>query len=134
MANKICTILGIVFLLVGVLGFVVPDLLGTHLSLVHSVVHLATGAVALWLGLKGSASAAKNFCIIFGAVYLLLGIAGFVAGKDADPSEGIPGPHDARMMKVLPGMLELGSMDHIIHVLLGAIFLIGGVMTKTART
>jgi Domain of unknown function (DUF4383) len=133
MAKKICTILGIGFLLVGVLGFVVPDVLGMHLSLVHSIVHIVTGAVALWLGLKGSAGAAKNFCIIFGAVYLLLGIAGFFAGHDADPSAGIPGPHDARLMKVLPGMFEVGTMDHIVHVLLGAVFLIGGLTTK-ART
>ncbi len=54
MAKKIATILGIGVLLVGILGFVVPDLLGTHLSMLHSVVHIATGIVALWLGLFGS--------------------------------------------------------------------------------
>jgi Domain of unknown function (DUF4383) len=134
MANKICTVLGIGFLLVGILGFVDHDFLGTHLSMVHTVVHLLTGAVALWLGLKGSPSAAKTFCIVFGAVYLLLGIAGFVAGKDSAPSEGVPGPQDSRLLKVLPGQLELGTMDHAIRVLLGAIFLIGGLMTRTVHT
>ena len=132
MANKIATILGIGFLLVGVLGFVVPDFLGTHLSMVHTIVHLATGAVALWLGLKGSASAAKTFCVIFGAVYVLLGIAGFALGATGEPSAGVPGPHDARMLKVLPGMLELGTVDHLIHIVLGALFIIGGLMTKVA--
>jgi hypothetical protein len=132
MANKIATILGIVFLLVGVLGFIAPDLLGLHLSLGHSVVYLVTGAVSLWLGLKGSVSAAKTFCIVFGAVYLLLGVAGFVAGIDADPSTGVPGPHDTRLLKVIPGMLELGTMDHAVHILLGALFLVGGLMTRAA--
>lgn len=132
MANKIATILGIGFLLVGVLGFVTPDLLGTHLSLAHSAVHLITGVIALWLGVKGSVSAAKTFCIVLGAVYLLLGIAGFVLGTDSDPTAGVPGPRDARLFKVIPGMLELGTADHAIHVLLGAIFLIGGLMTRTA--
>ena len=33
------------FLLVGVLGFVMPELLGAHLSLVHNIIHLVTGAV-----------------------------------------------------------------------------------------
>src|SRR5687768_606757 len=102
MANKIATILGIIFLLVGVLGFVVPAPFGMHLSMVHSIVHLATGAVALWLGLKGSASAAKTFCVIFGAVYMLLGIAGFAFGAAGDPSAGVPGRYDAHMLKVLP--------------------------------
>jgi hypothetical protein len=132
MANKIATILGIGFLLVGVLGFVVPDILGMHLSMVHSIVHLATGAVALWLGLKGSASAAKTFCVVFGAVYVLLGIAGFAFGTAGDPSAAVPGPHDAHMLKVLPGMLELGRVDHVVHIVLGALFVIGGLMTKVA--
>jgi hypothetical protein len=132
MAKEMATVLGIGLVLVGMLGFVIPDLLGTHLSAVHSVVHIATGIVALWLGLWGSPSAAKAFCIAFGAVYVLLGIAGFALGAAGGPSIGVPGPHDAHMLKVLPGMLEFGSVDHIIHVLLGALFIIGGVTTKTA--
>jgi hypothetical protein len=118
MANRVATILGIGFLLVGILGFVMPGLLGAHLTLAHNIIHLVTGAVSLWLGLKGSVSAAKTFCIVFGAVYLLLGIAGFVAGQGAD-----------RMLEILPGQLMFGTMDHVIHVLLGAIYLIGGFAT-----
>jgi hypothetical protein len=130
MAKTIATILGIGFLLVGILGFIMPGVAGMHLSVVHSVVHLVTGLVSLWFGLKTSLSAAKTFCIIFGIVYLLLGVAGFVAGADAMPSEGVPGPGDMRMMKVVPGMLEMGTRDHIVHVLLGAIFLVGGLATR----
>lgn len=133
MANRIATILGAGFLLVGVLGFVAPDALGMHLSAVHSIVHLLTGAVSLWLGLKGSPAAARNFCIAFGAVYLLLGVAGFLFGATADPSSGVPGPHDARMLKVIPGAFEVGTADHVVHILLGAIYLIGGFTTKTGR-
>jgi hypothetical protein len=125
MANRVATILGIVFLLVGVLGFVMPGLLGAHLTLAHNIVHLVTGAVSLWLGLKGTPSAAKTFCIAFGAVYLLLAIAGFAVGSGAD-----------RMLELLPGQLMFGTVDHIIHVVLGAIYLIGGFATPTvtART
>ena len=129
MAKKVCLILGIGFLLVGVLGFIFPGVLGMHLSPAHNVVHIVTGAVALWLGLKGTLSAAKTFCIVFGLVYVLLGIAGFFAGIDSDP--GVPGPHDARMLKVIPGTLEFGTMDHSVHILLGGIFLFGGLATKT---
>jgi len=130
MANRIATILGIGFLLVGIIGFVAPAILGMHLSPAHNVVHLVTGALSLYLGLKGSPSAAKTFCIVFGLVYLLLGVAGFVAGADAAP--GVPGPHDARLLKVIPGTLEFGTADHSVHILLGAIYLIGGLMTKAA--
>jgi hypothetical protein len=120
MANRIATILGIVFLLVGIAGFAMPGLLGAHLSLAHNVIHLVSGAISLWLGLKGTVQAAKTFCIVFGAVYLLLGVAGFVAGKG-----------DMRMLNVIPGQLELGTVDHVIHVLFGALYLVGGLTTKT---
>lgn len=139
MARKVATILGIGFLLVGVLGFVAPTMLGMHLSMAHNWVHLITGGASLWFGLKGSLSAAKGFCIAFGAVYLLLGIAGFAVGTSAEP--GVPGPHDTNLLKLIPGTLEFGTMDHIVHILLGAIYLIGGLMTRavahrdhTART
>lgn len=128
MANRVATILGIGFLLVGVLGFAAPSMLGMHLSAAHNVVHVVTGAASLYLGLKGSPSAAKTFCVAFGAVYLLLGVAGFVAGTDGAP--GVPGPHDARLLKLIPGTLEFGTMDHIGHILLGTIYLIGGLMTR----
>ena len=119
MANRVATILGIGFLLVGVLGFVMPGLLGAHFTLAHNIIHLVTGAVSLWLGLKGTPAAAKNFCIVFGAVYLLLGIAGFAAGDGAD-----------RMLTLLPDQLMFGTTDHIIHILLGAIYLFGGLATR----
>ncbi|HEX2059147.1 MAG TPA: DUF4383 domain-containing protein [Thermoanaerobaculia bacterium] len=113
------TILGIAFLLVGVLGFVMPDLLGAHLTLAHNIIHLVTGAISLWIGLKGTPSGARTFCIVFGAVYLLLGVAGFLFGSGDD-----------RMLEIIPGQLMFGTMDHIIHVLLGAIYLIGGFATR----
>ena len=130
MAKTIATVLGIAFLLVGVLGFVAPAFLGTHLSVTHSIVHLVSGALALYLGLKGTLAQARLFCLIFGAVYALLGIVGFLAGSPGSPSAGVPGPTDDRLFKVLPGMLELGTMDHVVHILLGAIFLVAGLMTK----
>ena len=131
MANRIATIMGAGFLLIGILGFIAPEMLGMHLSVAHSVIHLVTGAVSLWLGLKGSPSAARNFCLTFGAVYLLLGVAGFLFGTSVEP--GVPGPHDSRMLKVIPGVFEVGTADHIVHVLLGAIYLIGGLSTKGRR-
>lgn len=128
MAKRICTILGAVLLLVGLLGFVNHDLMGTHLSTAHNLVHIISGVLALYLGLKGSLSAARMFCLVFGAVYLLLGLAGFLLGGQGTP--GVPGPADSRLFKVIPGVLEFGTMDHVIHLLLGIIFLIGGLMTK----
>ena len=119
MAKTIATILGAVFILVGLLGFVTPHIMGMHLSAAHNIIHLASGAIALYLGLAGSLSAARMFCIIFGAVYLLLGLVGFLMGDGTD-----------RLFTLIPNRLAFGTMDHIVHILLGVVFLIGGLTTK----
>jgi hypothetical protein len=122
MAKTICKILGIIFILVGLVGFLpsARGLLGAHLSAVHNLIHLVSGAIALYLGFKGTLHAAKLFCLVFGIVYLLLGVVGFLLGDAM---------HD-RMIIIVSGRLELGTMDHIIHIALGAIFLIGALLTK----
>ena len=117
MAKTVCKILGVVFLLVGLIGFVAPNLLGAHLTPAHNVVHIVSGAIALYFGFAGTLSAAKAFSLVFGVVYLALGILGMALGAAPD-----------RMWMV--GPLHLGQADHGIHVLLGVIFLAGGLFTK----
>jgi len=117
MAKTVCKILGVVLLLVGVCGFVAPTLLGLHLTPAHNVVHLLSGALALYFGFAGTLSAAKMFSLVFGVVYLALGILGMALGTAPD-----------RMWMV--GPLEFGQADHGIHILLGVIFLAGGLFTK----
>jgi hypothetical protein len=120
MAKTVCKILGVVFILVGLVGFVSPGFLGTHLSTTHNLVHLISGAVALYFGFAGTLSAARLFCIIFGVVYGLLGICGFLLGSGPD-----------RMFEALASLgLHLGTMDHVVHILLGVVFLAGGFLTR----
>jgi len=119
MAKTVCKILGVVFLLVGVCGFAAPGLLGAHLSPIHNLVHIVSGIIALYFGFAGSLSGAKTFALVFGVVYLALGILGLALGTGED-----------RMWMV--GPLHFGTADHGIHVLLGIIFLAGGLFTKTA--
>ena len=119
MAKTIATILGVLFILVGLAGFVAPHLLGAHLSTAHNIIHLVSGAASLYFGLAGTLSAARMFCLAFGAVYLLLGVAGFLLGDGAE-----------RMLRLVPATLEFGTSDHIIHVLLGGIYLVGGLLTR----
>jgi hypothetical protein len=133
MAKTICKLLGVVFLLVGIIGFVKPDLLGSHLSMAHNLVHIISGIIALYFGFAGTLSGARGFALAFGAVYLLLGIVGFIMGSD-QPST-LPNmagmASDTRLWKVIPQTLELGTADHAIHILLGILFLVGALMTKT---
>ena len=132
MAKTIATILGVVFLLVGVLGFIAPGLGGFHLSLAHNLVHIISGALALYFGLKGTLAAARLFCIVFGIVYGLLGVAGYALGTDRQHTlAGVShGGTDSNLLQVIAGQLELASMDHGLHILLGLVFLVGGLLTK----
>ena len=118
MAKTICKVLGVVFLLVGVIGFAAPTLLGAHLTPPHNVVHIVSGVIALYFGFAGTLSGAKTFALVFGVVYLALGILGLAFG----------GAPPDRIWEV--GPLDLGTADHAIHILLGAVFLAGGLFTK----
>jgi len=117
MAKTVCKILGVVFVLVGLCGFAAPGLLGAHLTPVHNVVHIVSGLIALYFGFAGTLSGAKAFALVFGVVYLALGVLGLALGAGED-----------RMW--MAGPLHLGKVDHFIHVLLGIVFLAGGLFTK----
>ena len=119
MAKTICKILGVVFILVGICGFIKPDLLNAHLTPVHNAVHIVSGVIALYFGFAGTLSGAKIFSLVFGVVYLALGILGLALGTG-----------ESRMWAV--GPLHLGQSDHGIHILLGVIFLAGGLFTKAS--
>jgi len=113
MAKTVAKIMGVILLLVGVLGFThLLDSLGAHLSPVHNLVHIISGVISLYFGFAGSLGGAKSFCTIFGLVYLLLGLVGMVKGD------------------LMLGPLMLGKVDHGIHLIVGAAYLAGGLLTK----
>jgi len=118
MAKTVCKVLGVILLLVGLLGFThLLDPLGAHVGpahATHNLVHIVSGILSLYFGLAGSLSGAKGFCIVFGIVYGLLGVVGFVKGTLDIPA-----------LKLM-----LGHVDHVIHVVLGIGFLAGGLLTK----
>jgi hypothetical protein len=110
-------IIGVVLLVVGLAGFAMPHLLGMHLTPVHNIIHLLTAAMALYMGFAASVDSARTFSIAFGAVYLLLGVLGFVAPGVVTTVIGHP-PVDAGEL----------TPDNAVHVLLGAGFLVVGLM------
>lgn len=120
MAKTVCKLLGVVLVLVGLAGFAAPNLLNAHLTAPHNLVHIVSGVIALYFGFAGSLSGAKGFSLVFGFVYLALGILGLVLGS----------AQEGRMWSV--GPLHLGFIDHGIHILLGVVFLAGGLFTKEA--
>jgi hypothetical protein len=103
--------LGLVFLVIGVLGFVPNPLVSpTGLFVVntpHNLVHVVSGLVLLagpYAGL-GSALALK----IVGIVYAAVAILGMVMGGD-----------------MLLGMIAMNTADHWLHVALAVVILAAG--------
>lgn len=87
MLKTAAVVFGVVFIVAGVLGFVpgvTTDnmLLGIfHVNAAHNVVHLLSGAVALWAGLT-SVSNARLYFRVFGIVYAIVAMLGFYVGDD----------------------------------------------------
>ena len=118
MVKTAAIIFGLVFLVVGILGFVpacttdmngMPMLLGIfHVNHFHNYVHLASGIVFLLCGMAG-AGPSRTFFKIFGLVYALVAILGFM-----NP----PGP--------LFGMMSNNPADTWLHVVLAAAMLFLG--------
>ena len=123
MVKTMAVLFGIVFLVVGALGFV-PSvtkddmLLGIfHVNMAHNVVHLLSGVVALFCGISG-VGASKNYFRIFGVVYAAVAVLGFMN----------PGEHT-----MLLGLISNNTADTWLHVGIAAVSLILGFMPTSSE-
>jgi len=115
MLKKVAIAFGVVMLLVGVLGFIpgitTSDdlLLGIFkVNAIHNIIHLLTGAVALYVGLT-SYKSSRVYFQIFGIVYALVAILGFFYG-DGD----------------ILGIVSSNLADTILHIVIAAVALYFG--------
>lgn len=127
--QKVCVALGVFFVLAGLGGIIMPGMLGMHLSLAHNIIHLASGVLSLWVGLSDEAKKAYHFAVALGVVYGLLGVAGFVFGQAGYPGVGHM-EADQNLLRIIPNVLEFGTMDHGVHILLSAGFLVASIVWK----
>lgn len=73
-------VFGVVFIAVGLLGFIMnPTLIAFGVNALHNVVHLASGAVLLFGALANGGRNARTVNMVFGGVYLLVAALGFIA-------------------------------------------------------
>ena len=109
-------VFGVVYLLVGIVGFFVTGFDGFaaehgeklvifHLNPLHNIVHILLGVV--WIGAASSHDAAKGVNTLFGAVLLLVFVLGLFDAKFL----AIDGP---------------GDPDNYLHLVTGALSLYFG--------
>lgn len=117
MRKNVLYVLGAVFIIIGLLGFVMKSpLFGLFaVDTLHNIVHLASGILALIFATRGD-SQAKMFALVLGIVYALVTVLGFLAGDG----------------KVL-GLLMVNGADNILHLILAILLIIAGV-TKPASS
>jgi hypothetical protein len=123
MIKKVAMVFGVVFILIGVLGFV-PGittgdglLLGIfHVNAVHNIIHLLSGIVALAAGTSTERNS-KMYFQIFGVVYALVAVLGFVyQGND------------------ILGLVASNMADTFLHVLIAVVALYFGFASKDVAT
>jgi len=112
MAKKFIMVIGLVFVLVGALGFFSNPIVGAsgffETNVTHNIAHLLIGVMMLAM----APSAPNTALNIFGVVYLLLAILGFV------------------MTSPLLGLVAINSADNWLHVVLGVVLLVAGMTLK----
>jgi hypothetical protein len=126
MLKKIALAWGIVFLLVGVAGFIPgitsKDDMGMKLLLglfmvngIHNAVHLLTGAASVLS--SNSERAARYYFQIFGVVYALVTIIGFVLGSG----------------RYVLGIIPVNTADNFLHLAITLVTLYLGFLYRPGR-
>lgn len=106
-ASKLAKWFGIVFLAIGVLGFVPGITTDGHLlgifevDTLHNLIHLLTGILALTF----ASTAPQKFFKVFGVVYLVVTLVGFVQGT------------------TVLGLIGVNMADNVLHLLVSVIAL-----------
>ena len=121
-------VLGIVFTLVGILGFfytssMTPNaVLGIFgVDLVHNIVHLVIGLAGLAAAFSGWS---RRYNQIFGIIYLVLGLAGLIPGLYF-----VTAGHDR-----LLGLTYINSADNVLHLVVGIVQIAVGFFVKGTDT
>jgi hypothetical protein len=118
MAKTLAIIFGVVFVLVGILGFIQNPIVGMDGIFVtnhaHDLVHLLFGVILLVVAFVAAARAGL-WMIILGVIYLVLAVVGFVMV-----------PHGGNLL----GFVATNDADHWLHIVLGVVLIVLGIVAK----
>lgn len=120
-AKSLATIIGLVFVAVGILGFFENPIVYNseaamfHADKVHNWVHIISGILFLLVATIAPGSA-KGFMVLFGIIYLAIGVVGFMTIGQVG-------------MGQILGFLHVNGADNYLHVGLGAAIFLGGIVS-----
>lgn len=111
MAKTFVTVLGVFFIIAGIAGFIDPlspdgEVLGLFFvgepGTLHNLIHLLSGVAALAAVSSGEA-AARMYAQVFGVVYALVTILGFIVGEGE-----------------ILGLVPVNQADNVLHLAIAA--------------
>lgn len=117
---------GCFMILIGLSGILNSEFMGMHLSAMHTMVLIATGALAVWAAHQSKKKKAYRVSLGLGVFYAIHALAGFILGEPGTPRVGYDAPDDL-LLRIAPGFLELGTVDHVVHAFLAIFFISGAV-------
>jgi hypothetical protein len=127
MAKIIATTFGGAVGLFGLIACASPTAFGAHGSPVGILLHLLLGAVLVAAAWKGGPSLLLGACTGAAMLFLAWGLAGLVFGRPGASSLGAM-PPDLHLLVIIPGVLEGGRSDHLLHLFFGVAFGVSGVV------
>jgi hypothetical protein len=117
---------GCLMIVIGLSGILNPEFMGMHLSAMHTLVLIGTGSLAIWAAHKANKKRAYQVSMGLGIFYAIHALAGFLLGEPGTPRVGYDAPDDF-LLRIAPGFLELGTVDHGVHAFLAIFFISGAV-------
>jgi hypothetical protein len=118
MAKTLAYVFGVVFVLVGLLGFIPNPLVGMgamfETDMMHNLVHLLFGVILLVVAWKAAEKSAL-WLKILGVVYLVLAVLGFLMASEGG---------------MLLGLVSTNAADHWLHIVLGIVLVGAGFYAK----
>ena len=76
-SQKMYITIGIIFLALGVIGMVTPEVMGMHFTAAHNLIHFIAGGVTLFVAFQRESRKSYFYGYIAGAFFIALGILGF---------------------------------------------------------
>ncbi|WP_127582274.1 DUF4383 domain-containing protein [Paenibacillus koleovorans] len=115
MVKAYAGVVGVLFLLLGVIGFFMKELFGMiHFDLTHNIIHLVFGAIGI--AAMRTDDNAVRFAKSIGVLYVALGLLGMVSPN-------------------MFGLMHMENAENVIHLIIGVIGLyLGFTAAQTIQT
>lgn len=127
--EMITLVIGFMMIIIGAGGLLSPTFLGLQLSLMHCLVLIGTGALAVWSGLlrRSDDKTAFRIVLFLGFFYMANAVLGYLLG---DATMNRTGLNVDLIRRFAPGFIELELRDHVMHALFAIWFFADALIRK----